>query len=437
MREGIRIFVFSFLMNLPYYLLCCIPFFPKLRVRKRTLVTMIVTTTLCVAGYYVLRNHFLPNEKWIEQIALPLFYLAYMVQYIYSFKISFPKLLYIFLVVQAYSNIINFTAKYIDVKLYPDNEYVMAAVPYGCMALSMITITFPFVYRFLKNKIQPSMDELENKSFWMLCITPVLFLIINMGYARIMIGNIQDSGSFFVYITILITGFLTYFVTFRTTLDSTVKARLEADMRNMEHQLKLQARGYMQLTDSIADVKAARHDLRHHLAVISAYVEDGDMDGLKEYLGAYRKNLPEEYEPSLCANYAVDTIVRYYLAQTRRAGAEIDVKIVLPGNAGIPDSELCIVFGNLFENAANSIQRQKKGKKFIYSRCTWEKGKIVLILDNSTDVLESSNPGIGLSSVKAVADRYEGGVRFEQDGDVYKSSVMLLLPQRQDLDSGR
>lgn len=427
MRDSIRIFIFSFLMNLPYYLLCCVPFFPKLRVSKRTVITMIVSTTVFVGLYYALRNYLFPDGRWMEQIALPIFYLAYMVQYIYCFQINLPKLLYIFLVVQAYSNIINFTAKYIDVRLFPDDEMVLAATPYGCIALGIMALSFPFLYRFLKNKIQTSIDELEDRSFWMLCITPALFLIINVIYTWIFIGKMNDAGIFFVYILVLITGFLTYFITFRTTLDSTKRARLEADMCSMERQLELQARGYRQLADNISEVRAARHDLRHHLAVITAYVEGNDEEGLKKYAADFLKNLPDDNEPFLCKNYAVDTIVRYYLSRARREGAEIDVKIVLSPNVGIPDAELCIVFGNIFENAANSIEKQKAGRKFIYSRCTAEAEKIVLILDNSTDAQKDFRPGVGLSSVKAVAERYGGGVRFERDGEIYRSSIMLLV----------
>ena len=428
MRDSLRIFIFSFLINLPCYLLCCIPFFPKLKVRKHTIVTMIAGTTLCVAAYYALRNHFLPDMQWLDSIVIIIFYIIYMTEYALGFKISLPKLLYIFMVVQAYSNIINVTAKYINVKLWPEDEHVLAAVPYSCIILGMMFITSPLLYRFFKKGLQPAVDELEDRSFWMLCITPILFLIINVFYVAFFMKSLNNDGFFFIYILVLITGFLTYFITFRTVLDASVKVRLEANMRNMEHQIRLQAVNYRQLTGNIEQVRAARHDMRHHLAVLTGYAEANDIEGLKAYLKDYLKSLPDDNEPSICKNYAVDTIVRYYLSRARRAGAEIDVKIVLPPNVGIPDIELCIVFGNLFENAAQSVERQKSGKKFINARCSSTNGKIVITLDNSADYQASIEPGVGQTSVKAVAERYNGGVRFEQEENIYRSSVLLLIP---------
>ena len=106
---------------------------------------MIGGTTLCVAAYYTVRNYLMPDGRWLDSIVLIVFYLIYMLEYIIAFRISFPKLLYIFMVVQAYSNIINVTAKYIDVKLFPGDVNVMAAVPYSCMILGMMLVTLPFL----------------------------------------------------------------------------------------------------------------------------------------------------------------------------------------------------------------------------------------------------------------------------------------------------
>lgn len=96
---------------------------------------MIATTTLCVAAYYSLRAYFLPDMQWLDSIVIVIFYIIYMAEYIMSFRISLPKLLYIFMVVQAYSNIINVTAKYINVKIFPEHAEVIAAVPYSCIIL--------------------------------------------------------------------------------------------------------------------------------------------------------------------------------------------------------------------------------------------------------------------------------------------------------------
>lgn len=79
---------------------------------------------------------------------------------------------------------------------------------------------------------------------------------------------------------------------------------------------------------------------------------------------------------------------------------------------------------------ANSVAGQKDGIKFITSRCSLSGSKLILTVDNSTDS-GTAAVGIGQQSVRAVAEKYQGGVRFDRKGSVYKSSVLLCIPNRQ------
>ena len=433
MSESLRVFFFSFVLNAPYYLLCCVPFYGKLRVKKRTLVTMLLLTTFVVAVYYALRNYFLPGKGWVDTMVLLVFYGVYLFQYIKYFDISLPKLLYIFLVVQAYSNILSITSKFIDVYLYPEDAGIIATVPYGLMGLGLLAVTYPLLYLFFKGRLSRAFDDLPGKSFWLLCATPILFFVMNMLYTTMFIRYAySDPQIFVIYLLVLVTGFLTYFITLRSVMEAARGARLESDNKNMEQQLQLQAQNYEQMMENIRQARAARHDLRHHLAVIGAYIEKDDKAGLEGYLAAYRDSLPEEQDGPVCENYAVDIVVRHYLAGISGDGVEVDVKLALPRDTGFSDSDLCIVFGNLFENAANSIRKQEEGRRFLMARCSLQGGKLVLTMDNSTGLQEKKEIGIGLSSVKAVAEKYGGGVRFGQEGGVYRSSVMLLSPGKRE-----
>lgn len=429
MMESFRVFFFSFILNAPYYLLCCVPFSRKLRVKKRTLVVMVLLTTVLVAVYYAARNLLLPGKGWIDTLVLLVFYGIYFIQYMKYFDISLPKLLYIFLVVQAYSNILSITAKFIDTSLYPQDAEIIAAVPYGLLVLVLLALTYPVLYRFFSGRLSRAFNDLPGNSFWLLCVTPMLFFVVNMLYTATFIRYVySDKQIFLIYLLVLITGFITYFVTLKSVMDAARGARLEADNKNMEQQLALQAQNYERLMENIRQTREARHDLRHHMAVIGAYIEQDDKAGLAGYLEVYRASLPQERDVPVCGNYAVDIVVRHYLSGIRQEGTDIDIQLALPRDTGFSDSDLCIVFGNLFENAAESIRQQVGGRKFLNARCSLRDGKLVLIMDNSTGAKGKKEAGIGLSSVAAVAEKYGGGVRFELDGNVYRSSVMLLSP---------
>lgn len=437
--EALRVGVLAFLLNTPYYLLCCVPFLPMLRVRKRLLVGMMLLTGAAMALYYALRQTVLPGLVPYQIPVVLAFYVLYFVQYKLYFNVPTPKLLYIFLVAQAYSTVLNVAAKFIDVQLFPGHISTIAATSYSLIVLGLMALTYPFLYRFFKGRLRRAFEQLPARSFWQLCIAPVLFFIINQLYTSLVYQRMYADDpalglhSFFIFLLILVTGLVTYLVTLTTAMDAARRVRLEADMAGMEQQLTLQARSYEQLTRSIEAARAARHDLRHHLAAMAAYIDHDDKEGLRAYLDDYRESLGSGGETPVCGNYAVDVVTRHYLAMARAAGAELDVKLELPQHAGVPDADLCIVFGNLFENAALAVSRQAAGPRFLTARCMVENSHIVLTVDNSTDPeimlpRESPQRGVGQSSVAAVAEKYGGGVEFVLEGHIYRASVLLNVP---------
>lgn len=437
--EALRIGALAFLLNTPYYLLCCVPFLHRLRVKKRLLVGMMLLTGVGMAVYYALRETLLPGLAPYQIPVMLGFYALYFVQYRLCFDVEAPKLLYIFLVAHAYSTVLNVAAKFIDVQFFPEHIDVVAATSYSLIVLGLMALTYPFLCRFFNGRLRRAFEQLPARSFWQLCITPALFFAINQLYTSLVYGQMYADDpslglrSFFLFLLVLATGLVTYFVTLTTAMDAARRVRLEADVAGMERQLALQARSYEQLTRSIEAARAARHDLRHHLAVMAAYIDHDDKEGLRAYLADYRGSLGDDSGPPVCQNYAVDVVTRHYLSMARAAGAELDVKLELPQRVGVPDSDLCIVFGNLFENAALAVSRQAAGPRFLTARCMVENHHIVLTVDNSADPevmlpKKALRRGVGQTSVAAVAEKYGGGTEFVLEGHIYRASVLLNIP---------
>jgi hypothetical protein len=280
------------------------------------------------------------------------------------------------------------------------------------------------LWRYFTGRLCAAFSELDEKTIRQLCIPPALFFILDQFYSAIRDSLGYDSSqTAAIFLFMLLTGLATYYVNLRMVMDSARRARRESELHT---QLALQAGRYEQLADSIERTRQARHDLRHHLSVINAYMEKNDRAELETYLREHMERLPEEDEPSVCQNLAVDAVVRHYLARARAAGAEVDARLTLPQNAGVAGADLCAVFGNVFENAALAVERQTFGQKYISARCETGEGKIVLTVDNSTNPKEKSVPGIGQESVRTVAERLGGTARFAQGAGVYRTSVMLL-----------
>lgn len=432
MLDFITQFAASFFLHAPHYVLCCVPFFPDLRVKKRTVIGMILTTVLLMSVCRACIYTFVPDPRRFEFLYLSVFYILCFIQYKACFVISTAKLFYIFLVVQAYSSLLNVAGKFIQLRIFPDTRYPVDSWLYVGITVFLMAVTYPFLFRFFKNTFSQVFHQYPDRGFWKLLITPALYFLLILIYTTILPAALLFSGweMFVVFVLIAVVGLTTYYLTLRTGVDMADQTRQRAEM---ESQIALQAQRFQQLTENIEHARAARHDLRHHLSVIRNYVSDQNVEGLRTYLDEYTDNLSEDAVAPLCQNYAVDAVARHYLSRTKAAGTELDIRFRLPMEAGVPDSDLCIVFGNILENAVESCLRQESGRRFITARCEATGKRILLTVDNSGDSGVTAGKterykgmGVGLKSVRAVAEKYGGSMDFRRENGVYKTSVILL-----------
>ena len=421
------------LTETPWMLVACLPFADTLRVKRRSQFIIIGAISLvrCISTFLLIMC--VPGWSSYTSIVYICYYALLLTAFLGVFRAPPAKLLYIFLFVHTISTAVNFAALSLNMPFYPGQPIGIARnISVLLTDIALVAAAIPFAVRFIKGRVAAAFDELNRREMWLLCVSPGLFFILLQVYSGVVNaqGFVGNLTGVVMVLLIALTGVATYYVNLRMVMDSAKRSRAEADMRAMKRQLSVQAQSYERLTENIEQTKAARHDLRHHLSVIASFNEKGDRDGLAAYLEEYRGNLPNDNETPLCANYAVDAVVRYYLARARGPGVRLDVKIDLPKEAGIPDSDLCIVFGNIFENAANSVCAQEGAGRYITARCGVDNGKLIVTVDNS---MGGAPPpalpggGLGIPSIRAVAEKYNGTARFECVENEYRVSVKLNL----------
>lgn len=431
MREAFLLSMGRLVCTVPWFVICCVPLYPYRRVKQSILAAIITAASLIFFGC----NYFLRlwDVAYASHSSL-VFCLLYLVMGIFlirCFRVPFVIKLYIFLLVQAVSTTINYTAALLLKPFFPGERISLETSPPYILAIFLLTLVVgPAIWYFFTHQLQKALQELQNKDFRMLCVSPVLFFVITVVFSDI--GNntaIPQEQAIAIFLLIAASGLITYFIHVNLALSIARHTRTVANLASMERQISVQVQSYAQLTRSIEAAQMARHDLRHHLGTMTALAAQNNIAGLSAYLAEYRQGLPEENSLPICGNYTVDIIARHCLQQAQESGAKLDIRLNLPAETGILNTDLTVVFGNLLENAANSVSRQKSGKKYVSARCGIERGRLLLTVDNSVDEAEApSKEGIGQSSVKAVVEKYHGTVRFRQQNGVYEASVLLVLP---------
>lgn len=186
-------------------------------------------------------------------------------------------------------------------------------------------------------------------------------------------------------------------------------------------------------------LRRQRHDMKHHMAVISSFLEDGEIEETKRYIGQFSEAMVTDRDSVYCLNNAANAIVSHYAAQAKELGVKTDIKMNVPEDIGkISETEISTVYGNLMENAVEACERMKGDEKFIKLRSDMMDDRLVITLDNSYDErirrsgmgFESSKrpeTGVGVVSVRTIAKMHGGEASFHFEKGVFYASIHMSI----------
>ena len=290
--------------------------------------------------------------------------------------------------------------------------------------------------------IEPFLKQIKSRDIKGLWLVPFMFYCVEtlFSFSIFFIGaedSFQSLSSWIytIFISVIVVAFIVYVLLIRTLSGIAKNTQMESENTLIVRQLELQKEFYERLQTNIKETKVARHDLRHHLSLVQSYINDGETARLKSYVNEYTNTLPTDIETVFCENFAVNSIMRYYVEIAENEGIHTDIRLDLPENTGISVSDLCIVFGNCMENAIEACLRLS-GDKFIKVNSKLNGKMLVITIDNSFDgelrkdddiflSRKHAGEGIGLSSVRAVARKYNEEARFDAKDNVFYASITL------------
>jgi len=175
----------------------------------------------------------------------------------------------------------------------------------------------------------------------------------------------------------------------------------------------------------------ARHDRRHHNLVMLEFANNNDIESVREYLRTLVKNEGEVWgEVRYCENMTVNTVLTVYIKRANESG--IPVKILANASRDIPilPQDLVIVIANLFENAVNAAAKLKSQEKSIDISIKETAQRLLIKVENPCKenlTIDESLYGVGIRSVIATTNKYDGMYDFSVEDGVFSAKVSLNL----------
>lgn len=173
--------------------------------------------------------------------------------------------------------------------------------------------------------------------------------------------------------------------------------------------------------------RTLKHDMKNHIMVITAYLNDGDYNKAKSYLSKISDNLNKMYTYIETGNSLLNYIINSKLQFAKDNGIDVKAEIENLSFDKVGSVDFSALLNNLLDNAIegsiNSYNKEIvvnilriRGYDTILIKNKINKS---ILLDNPNLISTKDNKeshGYGLKNIKAIVEKYDGMIDiFEED----------------------
>ena len=156
------------------------------------------------------------------------------------------------------------------------------------------------------------------------------------------------------------------------------------DRRIARYQGDLLATHYAEVENMYNQTRGWRHDYRNHIQVLKNYAELGDMEAVKSYLSELAEDLETVDMALKTGNRMADVILNSKISLARSREIQVRADAHVPVKLSIADIDLCIILGNLFDNAIEACQRLPMQERMIRVYMDMKNTQLYISFTNTT-----------------------------------------------------
>ncbi len=185
----------------------------------------------------------------------------------------------------------------------------------------------------------------------------------------------------------------------------------------------------------VTQARTRRHDLRHHIGLLTDYLKRGDLEGAKAYLNQYEAELGADPLDVYCRNTVANALLRHTARQCAGGSVPFTCRAVIPQTLALTSPELATVLGNVLENAWEASRRSETPWIEVSAR-THRNTLLVEVknsvsgetkFENDLPLSTKNGGGLGLKSVRRVLEKYGGVLHCFRTGDTFVTQVVIPL----------
>jgi len=265
------------------------------------------------------------------------------------------------------------------------------------------------------------------------CLTIVNGILVALTYliiiaATIIYKNNNTNALMFVLSTLLF--FILEFI-FQSYQASFEKSNIYFQQNVLHNQ-------YEEIKNIYLNMRGWRHDYHSHLQTIKAHLTLNQLDEVQKYLLELEHDLNRVDSYVKSGNLMADAILNSKISIAENKSIDVICKAELPEELVITDIDMCVILGNLLDNATESCMRIDEDKRFIRIYIAILKKQLYISIQNSAKEELDFNErnyvstkrgehGLGMKRVKILVDKYNGYLNLQNEPGIFASEVTIPL----------
>lgn len=408
------------------------------------IVSLFVTLFICTLDGYSMMNYRVPTKRAYGYFAavtavclafnsyITIHYGSTVLRSVILFTIGLPYFVLILLItkdkisqtmfnfwlwINIYDIIANFSAFI--------NDYTLKDA-YFLTALRFVLFGGYFILynKHLKAKHRMLMDRLK-VNWWIFSFIPMSFtgLICLVNYYFLDFHGVTRNYPVLLMICILmLLVYILIFYTFQTAGDAMERERIAG---NMKEQILLQKKQYEFYLQKREAERIFRHDARHRDSILISYLENGDVEGAKEFLKKELAEIEKNAKIPFCENTLINAVLSEYRTKAEQEGLEFSARIQMPKELACDEAEFCVMLSNLLENSLDAAKsyiaisiKHLNHQLSLNVKNDYE-GELKKSAENNYLTTKPQGSGLGLKSVEAILKSNSGFLKIEDTDGVF------------------
>ncbi len=211
------------------------------------------------------------------------------------------------------------------------------------------------------------------------------------------------------------------------------------DRRIGAYQRELIQTHYDEVENMYRQMRGWRHDYRNHIQTMKSYAAQGDFEAVCRYLDELDADLTTVDTVIKTGNRMADAILNSKISLAKSKHIPVVADAHIPYALNISELDLCVILGNLFDNAIEASLALPEEKRMIRIYMDMKGPQLYISLTNLTATkkqkkiggrfrsTKGEGHGFGLVRIDAIVERLGGYLRRGSEDGAFTTE--LLLPQ--------